>query len=118
MVNPNNTRQDKMAQQIIELGGNILEVKSRYRLVLDYPLFINAQYTLTRDRISGKSFILANIRNGRKWYMMTPVGHLDMYLLRELKFIRYEEIFDIKFEWKHHKELERELKRIKKASKT
>ena len=107
-----------MAQQIIELGGNIFEVKSRYRLVLDYPLFINAQYTLTRDRISDKSFILANIRNGRKWYMMTPVIHLDMYLLRELKFIRYEEIFDIKFGWKHHKELERELKRIKKASKT
>lgn len=111
------TRQDKMAKQIIDLGGNIFKEKPRYRLVIDYPIFKNAKQSLTRDRISGERFNLIHFTNDR-WYSMKWISHLDMYLLRELEFIRYEEKLDIKYEWRHRKELKEFYNSIEKASKT
>lgn len=106
-----------MDEQIIDLGGNILKPKSQYRLVIDLPFFNDrAKYTYTANRITGEAFTLIVI--GKKWYSLTWVSHLDLYLLKELEFIRYEEVFDIKYEWKHRKELKKRLGDLKKNAKT
>ena len=106
-----------MAKQILDLKGNFFKEKSRYRLVLDYPLFKNASYQLTLDRFTDEDFNLIQFKSGR-WYAMYWIQHLDMYLLRELEFIRYEEKYDIRYEWKYRKELKEFYKSIGKNTKT
>ena len=67
---------------------------------------------MTRDRITDKVFTLVKFRKGKRWAMITWISHLDMYLVRDLKFIKYEETFDLKYEWKYRKELARFYKNL------
>ena len=80
-----------MTKQIIELGGNIFEATSDYKLKVDCPMYKASHYCMTRDRVSDLPFTLVRFNNGKRWLMITWVAHLNLYLIRKLKFIRYEE---------------------------
>lgn len=101
-----------MAQQIIELKGNIFKVGSGYKLTLNLPKFNYANYTFTKDQITGDGFTLINLYRRNKWYSIRYVPHLQMYLMVDLKFIRYEETLDIRKEWKYGKEFKKNLSKI------
>lgn len=106
-----------MVKQIYTLCGNIFEATSRYRLYLDFPHFRAKQISMTynRDRLgtyfTGLGFCLVNLNNGKKWYGVTWLQHMDMYLCIELNHIKYEQFLDIKYEWKYRKELQAWLKK-------
>lgn len=105
-----------MTKQIIELGGNILEATSDYKLKVDCPMYKASHYCMTRDRVSDLPFTLVRFNNGKRWLMITWVAHLNLYLIRKLKFIRYEETFDLKYECKYRKELKQFYARLKKTT--
>ena len=92
-----------MAQQIIDLLGRVFEETSRYRLYLEFPLYKNADYTYTRDKVTDNIFILIHKPKTDRYFMMAYQRHLGMYLLRELKYIGYEKSKDIRFEWANRK---------------
>lgn len=94
-----------MGKQIIELQGNKFKVGPRYKFYLGPPEIKNSKYIMTRDRISNIPFILVIKLDTPKYYMLQWVEHLDMYILQDLVFIEYLETLDIKYEWKHRKEL-------------
>ena len=93
---------------ILDLLGNIFKVIPGYKLTLDFP--VNAyknckSSSYNRDRVSGQTMIIINKGKGQ-WIAIQWISHLSMYLTRKLKFIKYEEITDIRFEWRHRKEAE------------
>ena len=90
-----------MGQQIIALNGKVFEETSRYRLLPTRPHFKASEFSMEKDRISKRPFTL--IKTPNKWYKLTWIPHLDLYLCRKLKYIRYEEKLDIKYEWKYRK---------------
>lgn len=99
-----------MAKQIISLCGNHFEETSRYKLCLEFPKFRGKRYFMSfnSDRLGHYDYInLVNIEDGKEWYLVTYLRHLDMYLQVKLKFIEYIQFLDIKYEWKYQKELQR-----------
>lgn len=97
-----------MVKQIFTLCGNHLEETSRYKLCLEFPSFKGREYSMSfnRDRLRYYDYFdLVNIDNGKEWYLIYHVRHLDMWLQVELKFIEYIRHLDIKYEWKYQKEL-------------
>lgn len=97
-----------MVKQIFTLCGNHLEETSRYKLCLEFPSFKGQKYFMSfnRDRLCYyDNFNLVNVENGKEWYLVLWVSHLNMYLQVELKFIEYIQQLDIKYEWKYQKEL-------------
>lgn len=93
--------------KIIDLLGNIFEVIPGFKFTLGLPQILfeeNIKSSFNRDRISDKEITIIN--KGDKWYSLEYVTHLDGYILRKLKHIGYEEIVDIRFEWKHRKEIQ------------
>ena len=105
-----------MTKQIIELGGNIFEATSDFKLKVDCPMYKASHYCMTRDRVSDLPFTLVRFNKEKRWLMITWVAHLNLYLIRKLKFIRYEETFDLKYEWKYRKELKQFYSRLKKTT--
>lgn len=101
-----------MGQQIVELKGNIFEVGLGYKLTLTFPQFNYANYSLTKDRITGDNFTLIRMYKRNKWYTIRYISHLKMYLMVELKFVRYEETLDIRKEWKYGKDIKKNLNKI------
>lgn len=97
-----------MVKQIFTLCGNHLEETSRYKLYLEFPSFNGREFFMSfnRDRLGYYDYFnLVNIENGKEWYLIYYVCHLDMWLQVELKFIEYIQYLDIKYEWKYKKEL-------------
>lgn len=94
---------------ILDLLGNIFKVIPGYKLTLDFPIkdYENCKsFSCNRDRVSGQTMIIIN-KGKDHWIAVQWIGHLSMYITRKLKFIKYEEITDIRFEWRHHKEAEK-----------
>mgnify|MGYP001739604404 FL=1 len=107
--------------KIIDLLGNIFEVIPGFKFSLGLPQLLfkeNIKTSFNRDRISDKEITIVNKRD--KWYCIEYVSHLDGYIIRNLKYIRYEEIVDIRFEWKHKdkKEIERFMRSFLSNAKT
>lgn len=97
-----------MVKQIFTLCGNHLEETSRYKLCLEFPSFKGREFFMSfnRDRLGYYDYFnLVNVENGKEWYLVSYVPHLDMYLQVKLKFIEYIQYLDIKYEWKYQKEL-------------
>lgn len=97
-----------MVKQIFTLCGNHLEETSRYKLCLEFPSFNGREFFMSfnLDRLGYYDYFnLVNVENGKEWYLVSYVPHLDMYLQVELKFIEYIQYLDIKYEWKYQKEL-------------
>ena len=97
-----------MVKQIFTLCGNHFRETSRYKLCLEFPSFNGREHfiSLNRDRLGYYDYFnLVNVENGKEWYMVSYISHLDMYLQVELEFIEYLQHLDIKYEWKYPKEL-------------
>lgn len=107
-----------MLDQIIDLRGHILKFESKFRLLIDYPLF-KGYYIYTRNRLNNNKFnqstftlIILKRKGHKRYYYLKYIPHLKLYILRDLKFIRYEKRYDIKYEWEYRK------KRNSKVTKT
>lgn len=92
-----NTRQRKRLRdqeiKILDLNGNIFKVGSYYRLYLKFP-FKSGTQKYTRDLIADKAFNLIHTSKGN-WYAVWWIDYLDMYLLRKLEPLSYDESKDI-----------------------
>lgn len=94
-----------MVKQIFTLCGKHFEVTESWDLHLEFPEFKEGPTfsSYNRDRLSNDAMILVN--NKDKWYQIQYIPHLNMYVCTKLKYIGYNPVLDIKFEWKYGKEL-------------
>lgn len=84
----------KKENQILDLLGNLFQVKSFSRLYLDFP-FKKGKYCYTRDTYSGKVFNLIHTHKDI-WYAVFYLVELDMYLLKKLILLEYNSDTDIR----------------------
>lgn len=83
--------------EITELGGNKFQIKPFYRLYLNFPFKTGELYLTADIKVNGikGSFNLIHTKKGN-WYGVWYILHLDMYILRKLKWISHDPKIDIK----------------------
>lgn len=91
----------KKENQILDLLGNLFQVKPFYRLYLDFP-FKKGKLYYTRDLYSGKTFNLIHT-NKDIWYAVFYLVDLDMYLIKKLIWLDYMPENDIRKAYENRK---------------
>ena len=92
-----------MGTQIIDLHGNILNLRSdNFKFWDEVPLDSFKKLIYTRDRISGIDFLLGISLIG-KYYMFKYNVSLNLYYSYRLDLVGYDESKDIRYEWKYKK---------------
>lgn len=92
--------------EIISLNGQRFRLKTgpkRFKFLPKPDHKIKGHWSLNRDRLSDKQFIL--IFNGAKSFALLDIPHLDCYALYLLEYIEYIPYLDAEYEWKYKKEL-------------
>lgn len=85
---------------ISDLQGNIYKPRKRFKFWIIFPQDLFQKLIFTRDRISGKEFILGVDLKG-KYYFFKYNLSLDMYYSMKLDYVTYDESKDIRYEWKY-----------------
>lgn len=85
---------------ITDIQGNVFKPRKGFKFWIIFPQDLCEKLIFTRDRISGKDFILGVNPKG-KYYLFKYNNSLDMYYSRRLDYVTYDESKDIRYEWKY-----------------